>query len=534
MSEETENGTVDVEQPVAKRGAIIPLGIKIAGLVAGVVVLLLGAFGWLSAERARTLVEAEVDARGMETARVLAHAIPRVTHTEFGRTWSVMFEDPPVEDVTGEWRFRRQQERKAWLQTFEKLCLGGDIVNIAVVEGDASTLSARPADRFSFTPATGDRDGTWQAGSVATPVRRFRVAIHSHDGSSTFGYLDVYLSLEAIDRARRKTLTSIAVLGAGAIVVGAALSLLIGRTLSSPLRKLVADMAVVRTGDLAHQTHVHSRDEIGMLADAFNEMTSGLRDAELVKAESLRVHNDLRLAQEIQAKLLPMDLPGIPRFDIAACYEPALQVSGDYYDVFPLPDYRFGVTVGDVSGKGIPAALVMTMTRSLLRMGALSGLAPKPLLSRVNSVLFKDLKRGTFVTIAYAVVDPQNGTMTVASAGHNPLCIWLPEQGECMDLQVPGIALGVVEPERFSMLVAEATVGIPQGGRVVMYTDGITEAMDKDGREFGLEALHQLARELPDEDSETFLQSLMTAVGGHRGEADPSDDITVVTFRRLA
>ncbi len=528
---------VSAPPPAVRKAISFPLGLKIACLVTGLVVLVVGGFGWVSAHRARLLLETEIDARGIQIARILAQGLPRATHSEFGRTWSVVFEDAPVVDATGEWRFRRQEERKSWQTSLQELRRGGEVVNVQVVEGGVPTLAAYAAAEFAFTE-TGEpgpvTNGACRFPAEVVPARRFREPVHSIDGKKAFGHVEVYLSLLAVDRARQRILTASLIVGAGALVVGVALSFFIGGMLSRPIRRLAHDMAIVRTGNLEHLTNVATHDEVGMLAGAFNAMTVGLRDAEKVRVESERMRNDLRLARDIQAKLLPRQLPGIPRYDIAATYEPALEVSGDYYDIFALPDHRFAITVGDVSGKGTAAGLVMTMTRSLVRMGAETGLAPVPLLSQVNAVLHKDLKRGTFVTLIYVVLDPVAGVIHLASAGHNPPCLWSPQEGKSVEVNASGIALGIVDGQMFQTLVKEEKVALPDGARLVIYTDGVTEAKDPGGEDLGIEPLQALMENHPHVDSQAFLHLLMQRIAAHRRSAPPSDDITVLTFRRLA
>ena len=335
------------------------------------------------------------------------------------------------------------------------------------------------------------------------------------------------MSLAAADRARRKAMGSTALFGAGAVVVGVILSVVVGGMVSRPVRMLTRDMAIVRTGNFEHRTAVATADEIGVLAAAFNEMTAGLQESE-------RMRNDLRLAQDIQAKLLPSKLPKIEGYDLAARYRPATEVSGDYYDVFLLPDGRFGIAVGDVSGKGVAAGLVMTMTRALVRMGALGGLPPKKLLSRINSVLFQDLKRGAFVTLLYAIIDPREGLVRFASAGHNPLCVWQPKEGKVIDVEATGIALGVAAPPVFDARTQEVTYTLPPDGRFLVYTDGVTEAMSKDHEQYGEERLRGIVQSAGQESSERLLRRLLEDIDLHRKDAPPWDDITIVGVRRMA
>src|SRR6185436_89432 len=169
----------------------------------------------------------------------------------------------------------------------------------------------------------------------------------------------------------------------------------------------------------------------------------------------------------------------------------------------------------------------------LVRMGALGGLPPKKLLSRINSVLVQDLKRGAFVTLMYAIVDPREGMVRFASAGHNPLAMWQPEGG-FSEVEAPGIALGVAQPPIFDARTQEVTATLPSGGRFLIYTDGVTEAMSKEHEQYGEERLQKVFYSASQESCERFLRRLLDDIDAHRKDAPPWDDITMVAVRRVS
>jgi sigma-B regulation protein RsbU (phosphoserine phosphatase) len=237
------------------------------------------------------------------------------------------------------------------------------------------------------------------------------------------------------------------------------------------------------------------------------------------------------IAAGLQAALLPQTLPKIPGYDISAFSRPARQVAGDYYDFFEIrPDHQ-GLLVADVSGKGIPAAIIMTETKALLKSEAVRSLSPARALHRVNRELYKDIQRGMFVTMFYAVLEPRSSTLTCASAGHNPMVLWRKESNNCQFINPNGLALGVDKGPLFEKTLQERSVRLSKGDRFALYTDGVTESMNREKEQFGEHRFYLLVKRLADRSSSDFLSLLTTEIDAHRGEASQHDDVTILTGR---
>jgi sigma-B regulation protein RsbU (phosphoserine phosphatase) len=210
-------------------------------------------------------------------------------------------------------------------------------------------------------------------------------------------------------------------------------------------------------------------------------------------------------------------------------------VGGDYYDFIQIDEDHEGIIVADVSGKGIPGSLVMTMARAFIRMEAerSRNTSPSDTLIRTNRMLAQDIKKGMFVTGLYAIINKKTRELRVASAGHNPMLVWRAASNQVELVNPNGIALGFDKGPVFERSIKEERVSLDHGDRIVMYTDGTVEAMDAANKEFGDEPFQALVRDLAPRDSNQMLNLLVKALDDHRGKAPQSDDITIVTLRYL-
>ena len=230
--------------------------------------------------------------------------------------------------------------------------------------------------------------------------------------------------------------------------------------------------------------------------------------------------------------LLPAD-PGAPGrgagLDIHAVLEPARQVGGDLYEVLRLGEDRLLVALGDVSGKGIPAALFMAVTMTLLRTMARQNLAPAEILRRVNDELLEQNARGMFVTLQCLLLEPSTGRVTCASAGHHSAALVSPGEAPRFVFASPGRVLGLLPGED----IPEETLELRAGQTIVLFTDGVSEALDPSEELFGEERLLAHLEASPGRDAMETTVGIVEAVRRHAAGAKQSDDITVVSVRRV-
>jgi serine phosphatase RsbU (regulator of sigma subunit)/ketosteroid isomerase-like protein len=243
--------------------------------------------------------------------------------------------------------------------------------------------------------------------------------------------------------------------------------------------------------------------------------------------ERERVEHELHVARRIQQASLPKEVPKLEGWQISPLYQPAREVGGDFYDFFELPDRRLGVVVGDATGKGVPAALVMASTRSMLRAVAqASNYSPGEVLRRVNDPLVTDIPPNMFITCFYCILDPESGRLKYANAGHD-LPYLHRRRGEAEELRARGMPLGLMP----GMDYEEKEIVLEAGEATLFYSDGLVEAHDPEGNMFSFPRLRALIAEHAEKESleEALLEELYTFVGeGWEQE----DDITLLALRR--
>jgi serine phosphatase RsbU (regulator of sigma subunit)/putative methionine-R-sulfoxide reductase with GAF domain len=264
-------------------------------------------------------------------------------------------------------------------------------------------------------------------------------------------------------------------------------------------------------GGIAHQT--------ASLLETAKLQTSAL--------ERDRLEQELQVARSIQASFIPDKLPQIPGWEIAAAWQSARQVSGDFYDFIPLPDGLWGLVMADVADKGTPAALFMAVCRTLLRAVAISRTSPAGVLKRVNELIFNDSRSDLFVTVFYAVWHPETGVVSYASGGHNA-SLWVRQTDEVVELQAKGIALGVI-PE---IDIDEHEITLHPGEMIIAYTDGVTEAMQDDFTEWGLPRLKDTAKAVAAGSAQNALDRILEEVTAFVGGAPQNDDLTIWLLKR--
>jgi serine phosphatase RsbU (regulator of sigma subunit) len=263
------------------------------------------------------------------------------------------------------------------------------------------------------------------------------------------------------------------------------------------------------------------------VTEAFaRSLTWRLRAAEARERE--RIEQELRVARRIQQELLPETLPNLDGWRIATHYGPAREVGGDFYDFLELSNGRLGLVVGDATGHGMPAALVMATTRGMLRAVVGSSESPGEVLARVNEALVADIPPSTFVTCFYGVLDPENGRFRYANAGHNLPC--RRHDGQADELRARGMPLGLMP----GMSYEEKEIELEKGESVLFYSDGLVEAHDPKGEMFGFPRLRRMVAEHAEDGSlvDFLMDELRSFTGGDGWEQE--DDITLVTLQRSA
>jgi sigma-B regulation protein RsbU (phosphoserine phosphatase) len=253
----------------------------------------------------------------------------------------------------------------------------------------------------------------------------------------------------------------------------------------------------------------------------------------LEAGEKRRLDSDLQTARDIQSILLPAESPRIAGYEVSGLNIPARQVSGDYFDYLQIDEHRWGIVIADVSGKGIPAALITGMCRSLVRSAAQTSTSPAEVLRAVNRRLYPDIKQDMFVSMLYLVVDTRNSDVTVARAGHDPPLLYRAAGREIIPLRTPGMAVGIDSGEVFDRVTDEQTVTLAPGDGILLYTDGATEALDAHGSEFGLARLTQAVQVNAPKGAAATVANIASELREFAGSSAQYDDITLISIRKL-
>ena len=346
------------------------------------------------------------------------------------------------------------------------------------------------------------------------------------------GALVCRFSTRELDQARSSALAEIVKLSIAGLIAGALLSNVLAKRVSGPVRKLAEAARAVGSGKLGHRVPVESNDEVGQLGDSFNRMAASLETyvKELAQstAEKEALRREMDIAAEIQRSLLPESCPKIDGFDVAARSAPAHEVGGDFYDFIPLPGDRWGLVIADASGQGVPAALLMALSRSLIRAYSQSGPSILSALELANRYMVNDMRSEMFITCFYAVLDPAQRTLRYVNAGHNPPALAQPE-GNLVMLGASGMPLGILDESG----IREETCALGPDDVVMMYTDGITEAMSAYGEQFGVPRLEEILKNALRLSAADISARIHTAVERFASGQPQFDDMTTVVLKVL-
>ena len=354
------------------------------------------------------------------------------------------------------------------------------------------------------------------------------------EGKTKIGEVHIGVSHSTIDQVVSNAWRNAAGLAGIFLLAGLLGSIVLVTLMLRPVSELSKGAQAIGQGDLNYQIPEMRRNELGQLAVTFNRMTRELRVATEQALEQERIKKELQVAHQIQHMLLPKQTPKIPGFTFGTLYRAAKEVGGDYYDFFQLDQNHFSITVADVCGKGVPAAMLMSVARSMLKTVALGDLSPAGVTRELNRLLLNDLRGGLFITLFYAVVDIDQRTLTYTSAGHNPVMVWHPRGNkfQALNLEPPCLPLGLDGSGMFDKLAKERKITLRKGEAIILYTDGVTEAVDPRGEVFGVEGLMNSIRACADhENAEGIIRGLDNDLNKFCGQFAQSDDIAVVAMK---
>jgi serine phosphatase RsbU (regulator of sigma subunit) len=418
------------------------------------------------------------------------------------------------------------------------LSIGDDVPRAARGALDLRGQRRRPMAAADTSGSLWDRPLGFGAAVLGT----IRLTPEDLYRSSVLLHLRVRLAKLAEDFVTGENEFNQAVVAALAVVAGMFLllqifalffGLRITTGITSAVQALHRGTERLAAGDLQTRIEIPNEDEFGDLALSFNQMIAAIRHGQQETIARERLERELEMAREIQERLLPHEAPPFPGYELTGMSLPSRQVGGDYFDFLDLGDGRLGLAIGDVSGKGIPAALLMANLQASLQGQVVHPSSVAEVVARMNELLVRSTDPRMFATFFYAELDGASGRLTYTNAGHNPplLCR---RDGSLSSLGEGGLLLGMLSGQAYE----QQSVVLAPGEFLVLYTDGITEAAapvpeeEEPGDMFGEEALRAVIREHADRPAAGVREAILAAVERHTRGAPQSDDITLMVVRR--
>jgi sigma-B regulation protein RsbU (phosphoserine phosphatase) len=315
------------------------------------------------------------------------------------------------------------------------------------------------------------------------------------------------------------------------IFISAVIAFILASITTRPLNKLSEGVKLIGTGDLDHKIKVSSSDEIGALAVQFNAMTDMLKEAQSKEIESRIMQEQLDVAKEIQEGLNPMGFYNKNGLELKGYTRAAKGVGGDYFDYIEIDENRVGALISDVSGKGIPASLVMVMIRTVF----VSAIHQDPkkiqcshLVSAINSSISSDFAIDKFATLFFMLYDKSRETVSFSNAGHGPLFCYRADRNICTVTKLEGVPIGIMDDTEYK----QAEVPFKPGDIIFLSTDGVTEMRNEKKEEYGRERAQKLIMENHKKSADELVSMLITDVDTFKGKANQHDDMTMLIMKR--
>jgi sigma-B regulation protein RsbU (phosphoserine phosphatase) len=348
--------------------------------------------------------------------------------------------------------------------------------------------------------------------------------------------VELYRPTEEMRRAEQHVTRKVGQVIGITLLVMVPLVLLFSLISTRPLHQLMQATKQLSKGDFSHRISVRSHDETAMLARAFNRMIVDLqkytRDLERTTADKERIETELRFARDLQRDNLPAKFPpfkGAENVEIYARMEPARQIGGDYYDFFLIDRDHIGVVIADVSGKGMSAGLFMMVVRTLLRSNAMHNLNPASAVGKMNQLLAADNPACMFATLFYFVCNMRTGGVKYVNAGHNPPLVVRKGRAEPLPVKASadhGVATGVLETAEYRT----RELHLNSGDRIILYTDGVTEPVNREEEMFGEERMIHIIEAHAAASNHALCDCIYDAVNAHQQGMEQFDDMTMLFF----
>jgi len=346
------------------------------------------------------------------------------------------------------------------------------------------------------------------------------------------GCLSIASSAARISEARVNAIMTVASITMIFVLIGLPVTLVLLRRKLKPVKLITRSLKEIDFENLRIDIPFNSRNEFGYLAETLHVMGSKLNQAREESIEKQRMHHELEIAHEIQASILPKEYPKSSNFEFAGEYRSAKEVGGDYYDFFPIDKDRLAFVVADVSGKSLPGMLVMLLVRDIVkRLAVIEIEQPAEVLTAVNSELFGSIREGMFVTMFLGILNKRTGHLAYASAGHSSIVHINGETGESRLVKSKGFPLGLVETDMFVARIERPSLQLAPNDLVVLYTDGVNEAKNSEGIQFGMDRFLELLSTKSKSSAEDIVSYVSENLVRFVGDEPMYDDTTLVVLK---
>ncbi len=364
---------------------------------------------------------------------------------------------------------------------------------------------------------------------MAVPLEEMLTPVYRLSASMEFEYENESKTVDGILQSTY-VIMLLTVIGVGILV--AVFALRLSKTLVEPIVLLTDEVKKVEGDKLDFDLKLETNDEVQTLAEAFGSLTlrmkEYIKDITAITAEKERIGAELSVATQIQADMLPTTFPRQDEFEIYAVMDPAKEVGGDFYDFFMLDESHLVTVIADVSGKGVPAALFMVISKTLIKSQAMNDNSPAGIMEAVNNQLCENNKASMFVTAWIGIMDIHTGEMVCASAGHEFPAIRGTDGEFALLKDDHGLVLAAMEGVPFS----EYKITIPDNGTIFVYTDGVPEATNKDDQLYEMDRMIAALNQEPDADPQTLLRNVRADIDCFVGDAPQFDDLTMLCVKR--
>jgi len=359
------------------------------------------------------------------------------------------------------------------------------------------------------------------------------ITVPIKENNLVLGNLRVASSVKPINEARSKSISSVISITAIMLIIELLVTIIILRKKLHPIRIITDRLKEVNFKNIELDIPIKLNNEFGYLSKTLQVMGSKLNLAQKDLLEKERITRELEIAREIQKNILPREYPNDAGFEFAGAYQSAREVGGDYDDFIDVDKNHLGFLVADVSGKSLPGMLVMLLTRDIILRYAHSTTKPAVLLAHLNRELLNSIKQGMFVTMLYGVLEKQTGHVEYASAGHNPLVLVNGNTGQSKLIKTKGYPLGMMSDDMFSKRIETGQISLEENDRLILYTDGVNEAQNTDGEEFGMSRLVEAVSNPENTDTSSIVKNTINQLAGFVQTAQQYDDITILALKWL-